>query len=159
MSEIGDALIPSNSALGPGAPPTVETVTTETLIDVGVADAWDAVRDVYAVDTRLFPGMVSSVRREDDVRKVTFAGGFSVTERIINIDEAAHRVTYAAFGGRASHHLATMQVLVEGAGRCRIVWHTEFLPAELRPVVERNMRQGSAVMKQHLEAIPARSGR
>ena len=138
----------------PGGPPptNVETVTTVTPIAVNPDVAWNAVRDVYAVDTRLVPGMVSKVEREGDVRKVTFDNGFVVTERIVKIDDAAHRITYAAFGGKATYHLATMEVVTDGAKGSRIVWRTEFLPAELRPFIEQNMLRGSAGMKQHLEA-------
>ena len=60
-------------------------------------------------------------------------------------------MTYAAFGGKATYHLATMQVVADGATGSGIVWRTEFLPAALRPFIEQTMRQGSAVMKRHLE--------
>jgi carbon monoxide dehydrogenase subunit G len=129
-----------------------EVVTTDTRVMADVEDVWDAVRDVYHADTRLAPGMVSSVEREGDTRRVTFATGYVVTERIIQIDDAARRVTYAAFGGRATHHLATMQVVADGDSGSRVIWRTEFAPAELLPFIEQNMRQGSEVMKRHLES-------
>lgn len=141
--------------MGGPAPANVEKITTDTAVAAEPSVAWDAVRDVYAVDTRLVAGMVTKVESEGDVRKVTFANGYVVTERIIKVDDAARRVTYAAFGGKATFHLATMQVIADSPKGSRIVWQTEFLPAELRPFIERNMRQGSAVMKQHLEAVKA----
>jgi carbon monoxide dehydrogenase subunit G len=134
------------------APAGVEIFTTDTRIAADVDRVWDAVRDVYAVDTRLVPGMVTKVERQGDVRTVTFAAGYSLTERVIEIDERAHRITYAAFGGKASHHLATMQVLPDGRKKSRILWRTEFAPSELRPFIEQNMRQAAAIMKEHLEA-------
>jgi hypothetical protein len=139
------------------SPTVLETqaVTTDTQIMKGADVVWDAVKDVYNVDRRLVPGMVTDVVREGDVRKVTFASGLVVTERIISIDDRGQRITYAAFGGRATHHLATMQVFAEGPGRSRIVWRTEFMPAELRPFIEQNMQQGAALMKRHLEAGPS----
>lgn len=132
-------------------PVEAEVVTTDTQIMAQADDVWDAVRDVYHVDTRLVPGMVSKIEREGDVRKVTFATGFVVTERIVRIDDGSRRVTYAAFGGRATYHLATMQVVADGTTGSRVIWRTEFLPAELRPFIEQNMREGSEVMKRHLE--------
>lgn len=155
MAEMIGAVAIAASTLGDPAPASMETVTTDTAVAVEPSVAWDAVRDVYAVDTRLVPGMVTKVEHEGDVRKVTFANGYVVTERIIKIDDAAHRVTYAAFGGKATYHLATMQVLADGSKGSRIIRRTEFLPAELRPFIEQNMRQGSTVMRQHLEAVRA----
>lgn len=66
-----------------------------------VDNVWDAVRGVHRADTRLVPGMVSKVEREGDVRKVTFATGDSDGADIW-IDNESRRVTYAAYGGRAT---------------------------------------------------------
>lgn len=152
MAELVGAIALAASALAGPEPANVETVTTDTTISVDVATAWDAVRDVYAVDTRLVPGMVSKVTRDGDVRTVTFANGFTVKERVTGIDDSARRVTYAAFGGKATYHLASMQVVAVGPTSSRVIWRTDFLPAELRPFIEQNMRQGSEVMKRHLES-------
>ena len=132
-------------------PPAAETVRTETRLDAGAAHVWAAVRDVYEVHERLVPGMVVSVERDGDTRKVTFANGFVVNERIIAIDDAEQRIIYSAFGGRATHHMASMQVITEGSGS-RVIWITEFLPSDLRPLIVGNMEQGSLVMKKTLEA-------
>ena len=146
------------AALGAGAlPATVEgspaagTVRTETHVDAGPADVWSAVRDVYNVHERLVPGLVVAVVRHEDARTVTFANGFVVNERIITIDDAEQRIAYSAFGGRATHHLASMQVVADGSGS-RVIWITDFLPAELKPLIAGNMEQGSLIMKRTLEA-------
>ncbi|RZI61335.1 MAG: SRPBCC family protein [Zymomonas sp.] len=140
------------ASAAPSATEGAQVVTTATLILASADVVWDAIRDVYNVDTRLVPGMVAKVERQDDMRKVTFANGYVVTERIISLDDRARRITYSAFGGRTTHHLVTMQVIADGSARSRVVWRTEFMPAELRPLIEQNMKQGSAIMKQHLEA-------
>lgn len=154
MNELIGALTMAAAASASPTLPEAQVVKTDTKITASPDVVWDAVRDVYNVDTRLVPGMVTKVERQGDVRKVTFANGYVVTERIISIDDHARRVTYAAFGGRATHHLATMQVFADGPARSRVVWRTEFAPAELRPFIEQNMEQGAAVMKRHLEARP-----
>lgn len=152
MSELIGALTLAAAPTASSATTGAQVVTTDTQIMASADVVWDAVRDVYHVDTRLVPGLVTSVERQDDVRKVTFANGYVVTERMIGIDDEARRVTYSAFGGRTTHHLATMQVIADGSARSRVVWRTEFMPAELRPFIEQNMKQGSSIMKQHLEA-------
>lgn len=152
MAELIGAVALAAATSTQAVPVEAEVVTTDTQIMAQVDGVWDAVRDVYHVDTRLVPGMVSKVEREGDVRKVTFATGYVVTERIIGIDDEARRVTYAAFGGKATYHRATMQVIGDGVTGSRVIWRTEFLPAGLRPFIEQNMRAGSEVMKRHLEA-------
>lgn len=133
-----------------GGPVAAETVTVTTHIDAPVDEVWGAVRDVYAVERRLVPGMVSETQRDGDVRIVTFANGFVVKERIVSINDAQRRMAYSAFGGKSTYHAASMQV-VEEPGGCRIVWITDFLPAELKPFIGENMRAGSEVMKRTLE--------
>lgn len=155
MTELIGAVALAASAPVAPVPARVETVTTDTRIDVDANSVWEAVRDVYAVDTRLVPGMVTRVERDGDVRKVTFANGYVVTERITGVDDQARRVSYAAFGGKATYHLATMHVVSDGPKGSRVIWRTEFLPADLRPFIEQNMRQGAMVMKRHLEAVAA----
>jgi carbon monoxide dehydrogenase subunit G len=138
------------SATLPGAV-SAETVRTEIFISADPPEVWSAVRDVFRVHERLVPGMVVSVTGAGDVRTVTFASGAVVKERIVTIDDTDRRLVYAAFGGRATHHMASMQVVAEGSGS-RLVWITDFLPAELRPFIVRNMEEGGTIMKRTLEA-------
>ena len=145
MAATAAAFIPA------GEPADVRIVTTEAVIAVSPAKVWDAVRDVYAVDTRLVPGMVTRVERAGNVRVVTFANGFVVKERILDIDQRARRITYSAFSGRATYHIATMQVVAEGRNRSKVIWQTRFMPAELEPFITQNMQAGTEVMKAHLE--------
>lgn len=132
-------------------PADVRVVTTETLIAAPPMQVWDAVRDVYAVDVRLVPGMVTKVERGGDVRTVTFANGFVVKERIVGIDDRARQITYSAFGGKATYHVATMLVVPEGRSRSKVIWQTRFLPTDLEPFIAQNMQAGGRIMKDHLE--------
>lgn len=114
-------------------------------------EVWDALRDVGAVHRRLAPGFVTDTRLDGDARIVTFANGLVARELIVDVDDTARRVAYAAIGGRLSHHHATMQVIAEGDGRCRLVWVADLLPHDMAGPIGGMMEQGSAVMKAALE--------
>jgi hypothetical protein len=44
-----------------------------------------------------------------------------------------------------------MQIVDGGQGRCRFVWITDFLPAELKGTLAPLIEQGSAALKGNLE--------
>ncbi|HTV93323.1 MAG TPA: SRPBCC family protein, partial [Verrucomicrobiae bacterium] len=120
--------------------------------------AWDAIRDVGAAHVRLFPGVLSGVTLEGEVRIVTFANGLVVREPIVSIDDAAKRFAWAAVGGRATHYNASLQVTANAGGGSRIVWIADFLPNEIADSIDGLMQAGSAAMKAALErAIPSTS--
>lgn len=127
------------------------TVHKEVSIEAAPAEVWAAVRDVGAVHERLVPGLVVATALDGDVRTVTFANGMVVRERIVTVDDAARRLVYAATGGRATHHNASLQVLAEGPGRSRLVWITDLLPAEAAGPIAALVEQGAAIMKATLE--------
>ena len=114
-------------------------------------DVWAAVRDVGAVHERLVPGLLVDASLEGDARVVTWANGMVLRELIVDIDDVAMRLAYAAVGGRTTHHNSSMQVFaaVEGS---RLVWITDLLPNELAGFVAGLVEQGAAVIKQTLEA-------
>ncbi len=122
----------------------------EMLIDVPVAKAWAALRDVGAPH-RLFAGVLTKSSLAGDTRTVTFANGMEVRERIVDVDEVAHRVAYSVQGNGFDHHHATMQIVPAGKDRCRFVWTSDFLPAEKTATVEPLVAQGSLAMKRVLE--------
>jgi carbon monoxide dehydrogenase subunit G len=127
------------------------TVHKEVSIEAAPAEVWAAVQDVGAVHERLVPGLVVATVLDGDVRTVTFANGLVVRERIVTVDEDARRLVYAATGGRATHHNASLQVLAEGPGRSRLVWITDLLPAEAAGPIAALVEQGAAIMKATLE--------
>ncbi len=126
-------------------------VYKEILIEAPPEEVGAAVRDVGAVHRRLAPGLVADARLEGDSRVVTFANGVVVRELIVDLDDELRRFSYAAVGGRATHHNASMQVFAEGEGRARLVWVTDVLPHELAAPVRALVEQGAAVMKRTLE--------
>lgn len=76
----------------------------EIAVNASPEHVWEAVRDVGAVHERLARGFVAKTRLDGDVREVTFGNGAVVSERILDIDESARRVTYSIVGGRPTAH-------------------------------------------------------
>lgn len=123
----------------------------EILIEAPAEEVWVAVRDVGAVHERLVPGLVTDARLEGGARVVTFANGMVVRELIVSLDDELRRFSYAAVGGRATHHNASFQVFAEGEDRTRLVWVTDLLPDEVAAPVGALVEQGAAVIKRTLE--------
>src|SRR5436309_14972379 len=96
------------------------SIRKEILINAHAADVWAAVRDVGAVHQRLAEGFVVDTRLDGSARTVTFANGLVLRELIVDVDDEARRLVYAAVGGRATHHNASMQVFAdcEASSRC-----------------------------------------
>jgi carbon monoxide dehydrogenase subunit G len=134
------------------------TVRKEIEIGVPVEEAWDAVRDVGALHTRLVPGFVTAVRLEDGARVVTFGNGLVARELIVTVDDDARRLVWAVVGGRMTHHNASAQVFAEGAGRTRFVWTADLLPDEVAPAIEGMMDQAMPIIRATLERAAPRPG-
>ena len=128
------------------------SIRREVSVSVSPAAAWDAVRDVGALHTRLVKGFVTDCWMEGDARVVTFANGMVARELIVDLDEAQRRLVWSAVGGRLSHHNASVQVFDEGAGRCRLVWIADLLPHELKPAIEAMVDQGMQAIQRTLES-------
>jgi hypothetical protein len=132
------------------------SIRKEILIARRPEDIWAAIRDVGAVHERLAPGFVVGTTFADGARVVTFANGVVVRELIVDIDDEARRIAYAAIGGLSSHHNASMQVFAEGEGGSQLVWITDLLPDAAAAPVGVMIEQGAAVMRRTLEDGNAR---
>ena len=86
------------------------TIYKEFTVEAGVDQVWDALRDFGTVHQRLAPGFVTDCKVEEGARVVTFANGLVAREVLVGIDESARRLSYAAVGGKASHHNASAQL-------------------------------------------------
>ena len=128
------------------------SIHREVLVNADPKEAWDAIRDVGAVHTRLAPGFVVDTRLEDGARTVTFGNGLVARELIVDIDDEVRRLVWAVVGGRMTHHNASLQVFADGNRRSRVVWIADLLPNELAGYIRGLMDQGMAVMKKTLEA-------
>ena len=117
---------------------------------------WDAIRDVGAIHKRLVPGFVVDCKLEGDSRIVTFVNGMVMREVIVTVDDATYRHAWSARGEPFTHHNASVQVIAEGAPKCRVVWIADLLPNEIADTVEKMVSQGLGVMKRTLEGSGAR---
>src|SRR5512145_2719086 len=127
------------------------SIRKEILIKAHPDQVWAAVRDVGAVHERLAQGFVIDTRLDGDARLVTFANGLTVRELFIDIDDETRRFAYAAVGGQAKHHSASMQVFADDEGRSRLVWITDVLPNDLAGPIGALVEQGAEAMKRTLE--------
>jgi carbon monoxide dehydrogenase subunit G len=123
------------------------SIRKEVVVEAEPPKVWDALRDVGSVHARLARGFVVDTRLEGDVRQVTFANGFSVSEQIIAIDGERRRLVYSAKGGRTTHHNASFEVFEESQRRTRLVWVAEFLPESAAAVVEAMMALGVSAQR------------
>jgi carbon monoxide dehydrogenase subunit G len=116
-------------------------------------DAWDAIRDVGALHTRLVPGFVVATRLEPGARIVTFGNGMEVREPIIDLDDTARRLVWSAEGAGMTHYNASVQVFAGPDQGSRVVWIADLMPNDLKGQVEAMMDQGMKVMKATLDGL------
>ena len=126
------------------------SIRKEILVDARPDTVWAALRDVGALHQRVVPGFVVDTRLEPGARVVTFANGMVARELIVDVDDAARRLVWAAVGGRFTHHNASVQVFADG-DRSRLVWIADLLPDELAGEVAAMMEKAVTVMKPTLE--------
>jgi hypothetical protein len=122
-------------------------------IEIAVAPdvAWDALRDVGAVHTRLAQGFVVDCRLEGDVRQVTFANGVTIPERIVAVDEEARRVVWTIAQAPYEHHNGAATVEPSGDGT-RFTWVADVLPDTVAPGYADAMERGLQAIKETLES-------
>ena len=125
------------------------TLYRECVLDLPAADAWAVLRDPLGAG-RAFAGVLVDVKLEGDVRRVTFASGNIVEERIVAVDDERMRIAYTVVGGRFEHHHASMQIAPGEGGRCRFVWISDFLPDAARSFVEPLVDAGCAAIARNL---------
>jgi hypothetical protein len=110
--------------------------------------AWDAIRDIGALHTRLVPGFVSATELVPGGRRVTFANGAVVEEPIIDCDDSLRRLCWTTTGSSLglTHYNASAQVFARAAGGSLVVWSADLLPHSAAPMVLGMMKQGAAAM-------------
>lgn len=128
------------------------TVRKDVIAAAHPDDAWDAIRDIGALHTRLVPGFVIDTCLEPGARRVTFANGQCVREPIITLDECSRRLVWSAEGVGATHYNASVQV-VAGPGATRVVWLADFLPDDIGGAIEAAMDAGAHAMKVALDRL------
>lgn len=129
------------------------TIRHEIHIAVPVADVWDAARDVSALHTRLVPGFVTATEMLPDAavptRRVTFASGAVLDEKIIAVDDDLGRLVWSIQG--VEHHNGALDIVAADDGT-RVTWTADVLPAELATRFSPLMAEALGIMKAALEA-------
>jgi hypothetical protein len=129
------------------------TVSEEIVTTAPPEFAWDAIRDIGALHTRLVVGFVSDTRLEPGARVVTFKNGMVVKEPIVTVDPQGRRLVWTAISEQLTHYNASVQVFDHGDGS-RVVWVADFLPDAAHDWVQGMIRQGMAAMKATLDGQP-----
>jgi carbon monoxide dehydrogenase subunit G len=127
------------------------TICKSVHIHAAPQDVWDALRDVGALHTRLARGFVVDTRLDGDTRIVTFGNGMVVSEDIVTVDDATHRVVWAITGQQFQHYNGAAQVHTNGGDGTDFVWTVDLLPDEMAAGVEEMMEAGMAAIKTTLE--------
>lgn len=128
------------------------TIRHEITIARPIADVWDAVADVGALHSRVVPGFVTATEMLADAptptRRVTFASGVILDERIVSVDAARHRLVWSI--ASVEHHNGAME-LQTAEGGTRVSWTADVLPEVLADQFSPLMAEGLRVMKAHFE--------
>lgn len=133
--------------------------------------AWDAIRDVGALHTRLVPGFVVATRLERNgapipdadasiagvSRTVRFGNGMEAVEPIIDRDDQARRLVWSATGGPLTHYNASCQVFADGDGGSRVMWIADLLPDAARDQIGAMVGEGLRVMKLTFDEAAAKN--
>lgn len=133
------------------------TIYKEIIVNAPPGFVWEAIKDFGAVHTRFARGFVTNTVRSGDERTVTFANGFVARERLVSMDDDLRRLVYALVEGPTSHHNASFQVLDAPGGQSRLVWITDLLPEDARPMVSQMVDLGSDAIRQTLETAAVSS--
>src|SRR5260370_41568824 len=123
-------------------------------IDAHPDVVWAAVRDFGSPHRRLVPGFVLDARLDGDARIVTFANGTVARELLVDCDDTRRRLVYAVISERMKQHSASIELIAEGEGCCRLIWIVDLLPHEIAPYVDGQMDQAALAMRKAL-ARPA----
>lgn len=123
------------------------SITKEITVKASVEEAWDAMRDVGALHTRLVPGFVINTELEPGARIVTFANGMTVRELIVSVDGATHRLVWSVRNDLLTHYNGAAQVTEGPDRRTRVVWTADLLPDSAAAVVDQMMEQGMSAMQ------------
>jgi hypothetical protein len=120
-------------------------------------EVWDVFRDVGAVHTRLAPGFViDTLLLAPDKRRVTFANGAIVTEKIVSIEDDARRLAYTILERVGEHHHASFEVLPHDDG-AMVVWTTDVMRGPVAETFRATMVAAVPVITAALSTADART--
>ena len=126
------------------------TMRREIWIDRAADTVWAVVGDPAAV-TRWFPHM-DAVEMDGDQRTITLASGLPLVEQVA-VRHDLRRFQYRLEGPLpVEAHLATIDVIADGAARCLVVYSTDVVPHALAPVLDGAAGEALDSLKQLMEA-------
>jgi carbon monoxide dehydrogenase subunit G len=104
----------------------VETETAEISIDRPESDVWPLVGDFGGWGW--MPG-IESITVDGDVRTINMSG-MEIQEKLINLDDENHEITYSIVGGPVpiESHQATVSVTPAGSDGCEVTWSVTAAP-------------------------------
>ena len=132
---------------------TMATIRRQCDVAASPEAAWDAIRDIGAVHTRLAPGFVADTKLEPGARIVTFVNGMVIREPIVTLDDEARRLVWSAEGGWTRHYNASLEVIAKPDGGAAIVWTADFLPDDVKPRLTAAIDAGMRAMKTTLDKL------
>ncbi|WP_379152914.1 SRPBCC family protein [Paenibacillus sp. sgz5001063] len=137
------------------------SIRKEIIIDASPEQVWDAVSDVGAVHYRLVPIYTENTLLDGYERTLILPNGGITREYIVSTDHKERRMAYAVVEGRMplAHHHASFQVFPHGDNSARLIWITDFLPAQLASEIEARVHRGAEIMKATIEAEAKGGGR
>jgi carbon monoxide dehydrogenase subunit G len=124
------------------------TIRNDITIDAPADAVWDALADFQAVHRRVAPGFLTDSHPDGEgVRIVHFSNGTTARETLVSCDDERRRLVYAIIGGRAAHYNASVQVIADGAARCRVEWIIDLMPNEFADYVRGQTRLATGDMQ------------
>jgi hypothetical protein len=129
----------------------VASIRKEITINARPEDVWAALRDWGALHQRLVPGFATDTRIDGQDRIVTFFNGAVARERLIDLDDDAHRLVWSIVEGPYTHHNASAQVFAADDAGTLFVWIADLLPDEAAGRTADLMERGINTVKRTLE--------
>lgn len=127
------------------------SIRKEITINARPEDVWAALRDWGALHQRLVPGFATDTHIDGQDRIVTFFNGAVARERLIDLDDDAHRLVWSIVEGPYTHHKASAQVFAADDAGTLFVWIADLLPNEAARRTADLMERGISTVKQTLE--------
>lgn len=112
-------------------------------------EVWKVVSDPAGIPA-WFPG-IEQATADDGSRTCTLAGGITLVEDIVTVDDALRRFQYRITEGMpVEFHLGTVDVLEDGDGSL-VVYSTEIAPDSLADLMRPAIEGGLQGLKAHVE--------
>lgn len=128
------------------------TIVRDVQIEAPAGAVWAAVRDYAGLD-RLVPGFVvgcDMIEAATPTRRVRFANGTELIERMISCDDATRRLVWNVTSDGFDHHNGALTVVSDSPATTRVVWTADLLPDSLAETLGPLMQAGLAVMQRQL---------